>query len=298
MPTGNPDYTQNVKIIGRDPSGNPVAVAVDADGNIVAVLKGEYQGTLKTLATDEDGRIIAVITDPENIWGVRPVIGNTELAARLKSPVYFERNGQVIFIEDFSEGKDRWTLDTIATGGALELIAGKTAIGGYALKVVSGTGTTPETYALTYLPYPTTTGKFGIEAHFRPDQYTSALIITIALWTGSWLWQWSIIWYMSDGSIYYLDENGNNVDTGQDVGAAYGETLFHAMKLVIDLDTGKYTRLYINPTQIDLSNFTGYKTSSSLTPVMALKVGGAGTATDSSDILVDTVIATILEPDT
>jgi len=56
------------RIIGvlRDPT-NDRYLAIDADGNIVAVMKGDYGGVLKTVAVDEDGRMETVVKGTKDV---------------------------------------------------------------------------------------------------------------------------------------------------------------------------------------------------------------------------------------
>ena len=59
-----PDWYRTVALIGQDEDGNPLVVLLDSTGAIIAVMKGEYAGDLKSIAVDESGRIVAVIRDP------------------------------------------------------------------------------------------------------------------------------------------------------------------------------------------------------------------------------------------
>jgi len=98
-----PDWV-NVNWLVGDYSGTPTLIAVDADGNIIVVMKGEYEGSLKTVAVDEGGRILMIPTDPADIWGNAISIGLGELIAALSVAKRFDKRGSVLFLEDFENG--------------------------------------------------------------------------------------------------------------------------------------------------------------------------------------------------
>ena len=52
---------------GEDASGDLVNIVVDADGNLVAVMKGDFEGTLLTLAVDSEGLMQADVSKSEKI---------------------------------------------------------------------------------------------------------------------------------------------------------------------------------------------------------------------------------------
>lgn len=60
MAIGRPDWTSVTLIKALDVGENLVTVLADASRALVAVIQGDYLGTLKTVATDVEGRMIAV----------------------------------------------------------------------------------------------------------------------------------------------------------------------------------------------------------------------------------------------
>lgn len=54
-----PDHSNFSVLKGVDASGNLVAVVLDSSGAILAVLKGEYSGTLHTVKLDAQHRMVA-----------------------------------------------------------------------------------------------------------------------------------------------------------------------------------------------------------------------------------------------
>jgi len=60
MGRGAPDYTRITEIKGLSPTATLVTIAVDANGQLYAVVKGQYGSTLLPIAVDSAGRIIMV----------------------------------------------------------------------------------------------------------------------------------------------------------------------------------------------------------------------------------------------
>jgi len=106
-------------------------LAVDADGNLISVMKGQGTAGLETVKLDDDGRMYAYISDENDQWGNPIPTGLTELAARLGSPIAYERRGQVIFTETFDQGVDDyiWTAETASS--TIKLSAASKVHGGY-----------------------------------------------------------------------------------------------------------------------------------------------------------------------
>lgn len=59
-----PDWYRAVALVGVDSNGDPTVVLLDSTGAIMAVMKGEEDGTLRNIKVDSAGRMIAVIRDP------------------------------------------------------------------------------------------------------------------------------------------------------------------------------------------------------------------------------------------
>jgi hypothetical protein len=58
MATGRPDYTSQALMKGMESGVTIRTVAVDASGNIIGLIKGDYGGSLKTVALDSGGRLL------------------------------------------------------------------------------------------------------------------------------------------------------------------------------------------------------------------------------------------------
>jgi len=297
MTTGSPDYTETVKIVGTDPSGNLVAVAVDANGYITSVLKGQHGSLLKTLATDEDGRLIAVITDPENIWGVRPAIGNAELATRLGAVPSFEGRGTRVFADTFDYGLIRWDVIKYGAGADCLLTSEDARTGGYSVKLISGTDSYHYTLIATRTTMMNLNSLIGIEFSFRTITGRAEYVhLGVDIDDGNDTYSGVIRFNVSTEELE-LDDHGTWRTIFSTAYLGSTDRSWSTIKLVLDPVGHKYQRIYANSQEKDISAYTltpqGYFTS----PGVLVSIEEEGEPGYNCEILVDDVIITINEPE-
>ena len=116
-----PDWYRTVALVGVDITGEPVVVLLDSTGAIMAVMKGEYAGTLKNIAVDASGRIVSVIRDPTSDNYIA-IDANGYIAAVLKATysgtlknVACDSEGRIIMIP--TDPADVWG-NAISMGNA------------------------------------------------------------------------------------------------------------------------------------------------------------------------------------
>ena len=116
-----PDWYRTVALVGVDATGAPVVVLLDSTGAIMAVMKGEYAGTLKNIAVDSSGRIVSVIRDPTSDNYIA-IDANGYIAAVLKATysgalknVACDADGRIIMIP--TDPADVWG-NAISMGNA------------------------------------------------------------------------------------------------------------------------------------------------------------------------------------
>jgi len=296
MPTGAPDFTEVVWIMAQDAAGNLRPVAVDATGNIIGVFKGEHAGALKTIATDADGRMLAVLTDPENIWGNRPIIGQAELAVRLGSPVAYEQRGSVIFKDSFEHGFTNFRIHHGGDGSSVRLTSEFSRHGGYSAKLTAA-GVFPsnpsldtEIYALD-LSVP-----IGVEFSFTlPPSGWDMLILLFHVFTGTEHFPLGLRFR------FPLADTQINTDLGWVTIPGSEDTLrrgqfFNTAKIVVNPATKKYLRLYQAGLFFDLSTYSFPVLSSPSEPYITPYIENRGTIGETSTIYIDSIIVTTHEP--
>ncbi len=81
MASGRPDWFGTIVSAGKYNS-TYIAIAVDASGNIVGLMKGDDDGTLRTIAVDGSGIMKANLSAQDlNFLTVRPAYGEAKYAA-------------------------------------------------------------------------------------------------------------------------------------------------------------------------------------------------------------------------
>lgn len=281
MTNDAPDYTKIVQLFGKY-AGSLLPIAVDADGQLYGVLKGsdgtilrvvkvdtsgrletvilgEYSGASKVLATDEDGRLIAIITDPENIWGVRPVVGNAELAVRLGSHTPYDRRGSVMHILDFSHGMTNVYPNTYGTGGACEITADYSKHGGYSLKIITPSNGDFLTEIQQYHCFPAAPDIVGIEFAVSEEDSAGSPYCYMSICTDTRRIYAGVLWDSATSKLYYMNGVGTWADSGFTRTfwhvADYGYE-FHSVKLCFSTLTEKYVRVCVDHKELDWSAFS------------------------------------------
>lgn len=256
MGNGSPDYTRRSILYAWNGTAF-VPVLVDSEGNIVSVFKGDYSDTLQTVKVDSEGRIIALITDELDIYKNKIVVGNAELAVRLGSEKFFDRRGDVFFIDGFENGLNKWTASGDGTGHAQEITAERVRSGGYSLKLTGGKTDPYESYIYTYFPYPILS-KWGLEAHFCMPVDFDKLYFGIRKQTSTHKIHADILYDHTNQKLQYRDIDGVYQDLATSFTLlAYAE-LFQIIKLVADLENDKYHRLIINDVEYPVSTYDMY----------------------------------------
>ena len=67
-----------------------------------------------------------------------PEISTSEMVARLGAAPIFDRQGEILFYDQFADGLNRWTITAVGTGSSGTLSVARSLSGGYSLKVAAG----------------------------------------------------------------------------------------------------------------------------------------------------------------
>lgn len=260
---GDVDVTQvdNVREIQGVDGVTLRTIAVDNAGNIVGVLKGLYGTELKTIKVDSEGRMIALITDELDIYNNKVIVGNAELAVRLGSPKFFDRRGDVLFMDIFENGFNKWRTLAANTGSEAVLTADRSKSGGYSAKLVGGSITPWYSVMWTALPY-SILSKCGIELHFCMPELIDKMLVEFMCHDGTNKYEAIITYDRTNQKLQYQDSGGVNQDIVTSFTLYPYDGLFHALKLVADFEINKYHRLIVNETTYDLSAYGLQETSS------------------------------------
>jgi len=218
-----------------------------------------------------------------------------ELAARLESIVTFDRRGDVLFLEGFEQGVNKWAADLQGTGANWGQSNTRARSGQYSAALIAGSdgnhyANVEHDHAALVL------SRFGIECSISLFSAISelwvGLIVTaqaaqsvflirwddvnnaLAVWTGAGVW--------------------TTFATSVDLGST--ATLFQTFKLVIDAAARTYQRLILNDTTYDLTSYSAPAGAGSATHFITARVRLVGRVGQNDKVYVDDVIITQNEP--
>ena len=215
-----------------------------------------------------------------------------ELAARLKSIDTFDRRGNVLFLDDFADGIQKWEPYIPVAGGSVEWSAEHSRNGGFSAKLNTIDERGEVVGMSRYQPYPVLSG-FGLEVHFTISAFLKYFYLKFLLYDKTWEHH-AEIWYYSNTSELYFRNNEIGAWTliEKPIYLHNSPYLFHAWKLVVDLDKREYVRLISNDRSWDLSGNAYHLTGDPRSPYMMLQVRQTTDSDNVSTIYVDDAIIT------
>jgi hypothetical protein len=298
MSKGAPDYTKITLLKGAAPDGSLVTLAVDTSGNILAVLKGEYDGVLKTVQTDVNGLLLAKIYDPDDIFGVSGTIGLGELAARLGSTMNFDRRGQLVWYDDFEASILKWNVVTSGIGASAALSGANAFLKSQAVKLIAGSTVSSLVMIEKHIALQAA-ARVGLEcaigynATLQPTQVT----IQIDFYNNSVQHAAQVTWDIGLSKIWLM--TGYNTDwvaIASNVPALAQNLMYTKFKLVADFSTGKYVRLMYGSTSIDISAYDIPTTGTADPTNLRMSITNIGAPGINCECWVDDVTLTYREP--
>ena len=226
-----------------------------------------------------------------------PVLDLAELAARLGTPATFDRRGDVVWMDDFSHGINKWYVTSNGVGGTAIPDHLYADVGPYSAKLTTP-GTATNYTRITHYCHLPLAPTIGLEAR-------------IGLWQELHYFQWEIWAYDGSDATYYqiqidlevqpnllqyLNSGGTWTTFRTDFEATGALNSFNYSKLVVDWQAKTYTRFILNDHISDLTGIAGrhYSTTSRRHTIIRFRAYGLDTGTGPA--WVDGVIITHDEP--
>jgi len=286
------DANGQIIMVPRGQSGN--YLGVDTDGYMTTVIKGVFGATYKTLATDDEGNMIALLKDTDDQWGHKISVGIGELAARLGSPMNWDKRGQAVKIETFADGFGGALTSPSGTGALVILQPTVNQMGGYSCQLTTGTTVNKSAGVTIYSDY-SPSGRIGLEVVFSMVDQPDNITFTGTIYTGVYNYTMGARLNKTTGQLQVY----NSADAWVNV-VTYSipavPQVFFSVKIVLDLTTQKWVRLMAKGAEYDLSAITAKRSASAAHPFIAFSVQGKEDAAVSHTIYVDRMIITTNEP--
>ena len=219
-----------------------------------------------------------------------------ELAVRLGSIVTFDRQGNVVWMDNFEGGLGPWMWGGGGDNNAVYLDAGCTMYGSLAALLHPGEEDDGDSWVQRILPYPVL-GGLGFEIAFVPETNLKRIALSLLLYDGSDKYLYEARYDHVNGQVQVQTPGPNYPVVGSPGVQAVSYHNHCVMKLVLDCLTGMYARVLFNNHVYDASAHAVYVDTDLVTkPCMAAKIKARNTGVFLIDIPVDYAIVTQNEP--
>ena len=286
------DAAGRLIMVPRGNSGH--YLGVDSDGFMTTVMKGTYGAALKTLATDDEGYLVAILKDNSDQWGKKISVGLAELAARLGSPMGWDRRGQIAKAVQFENGfGDCWG-STSGAGADVYLSPYFAHVGGYSCCLVSGTTVGKSAQVRFYGEY-APADRVGLEVGFSVSTQPDYIYFDLRVWDGSRVHRLYARLNNATDKLQIL----NSVPAYVDVCTFWRPDvpqLSYRVKFVADLSTQRWVRVLSRGVEYDVSAVATDGVASDATAYFEATVVAREDGATSHTIYVDSVIVTTNEP--
>jgi len=226
---------------------------------------------------------------------ISPIADVGELAARLGSIVSYDRRGDVIWLDDFEGSVLRWRTTASGTGAAVTLDTSRSLSGVQSVKLTTGNLTGNFASVARYLSYPRG-GTVGLECAFASSNSFQRWHLYIKYADGTKEYWGELQIDAWTGTGWYTPSAGPRMSLGLSPTLFMRDTLFHHMKLVVDLEKLEYLRAMVDNTEVNLSGEGLYSPGTATDAWLDIEIR-LETGTDANlDGWVDDAIITINEP--
>ena len=175
-----------------------------------------------------------------------------ELAARLGSPVTYDRRGEVLWYDRMQDGTSAWEVSSGGTGGAGESVGEKTFWPGFALKLTAGS-TSTHLVNLSRWFSPSAPGKFGLEASVWLTAAFESFDLFIYSIYGDVSTISSIRLNKDPLELQYYGSDGLYHTVAEIAQFYQSNMMYVTAKFVGDFVTGEYIRALFGRTEYDLT---------------------------------------------
>ena len=184
---------------------------------------------------------------------ITDIVDPGEAAARLGSIVTFQREGTVIWLDDFEAATLGWHEATEDVSGEVALVTTYHRSGSQCVKIYPGTVVDKEAVMENLLPV-RSTGKIGYEIAFSGGILCKYVNFVMALYDGTNRNDATIRFDIVNNRLDYLNDAGGYTNIAATLNLITNPRAFHIIKFVVDFATNTYDRVYLNQNEYDLAS--------------------------------------------
>jgi hypothetical protein len=218
-----------------------------------------------------------------------------ELAARLGSPVTFDRRGDVVWWDDFECGLAQIVGSGSGTGNAHALYTTEVRSGAQAVLLTAGSTDDHLFNLRKHLP-PQVESAFGGEFSWRPLSVIESMAARLDFWIPPNEYRAELRWTDATQLLEYADSAGAYQTFAAGVDFAQDNSMFHTFKIVADMATRRYVRAIADDREYDLSGIDMHVFGAASTTLVRLNARLVGRAANNDTVAIDDMIVTQNEP--
>jgi len=199
--------------------------------------------------------MVHTLPDYTSKWKMNKIsanVDNAELAARLGSPVTFDRRGNVVWYDDFEGTTLNWR--AFGTGGAtlVAIVADRSWTGSQSAKLTTG-ATTDDNQSMFKQFHLPSDYKLGFEAWFDFAAVDIEVTLVATIYTGTYRHIGGLELHTSDNSISYIDAALARQPLGTMNWSGIVNHHWMPVKLVVDYASHYYVRAIVGNEEFDMS---------------------------------------------
>lgn len=183
---------------------------------------------------------------------ITDVVDPGEAAARLSSIDTFQREGNVLWLDDFEAATIGWAAVAEDASGEVVLVTTYHRSGSQCVKIYPGTVVDKEAVIQNLLPV-RSAGKMGYEIAFAGGILCKYVDFVMALYDGTNLNNATIRFDIVNNRLDYLNAAGGYTNIATTLNLVTTARAFHIIKFVVDFTNNTYDRVYLNQNEYDLA---------------------------------------------
>ena len=217
-----------------------------------------------------------------------------ELAVRLGSPVRYHRGGDVVFIDGFEFGLQRWELSLFAPDSSITLRSDRSLTGGVSVDCDSGVGA-PRTCKMVAYTAPLVSDLLGVHWAFSIGVVSESIHFDFIMYGENTQVIFRVIYDKPTGMLQIRDHDGNPQDVGSVGELTANNYYYHHIKMVVNQETDSYVRIVLDNVNYDVSMFKGERIAPPSSPRVDIAVRLEGNALEHTEVWIDDVVVTMNE---
>jgi hypothetical protein len=222
-------------------------------------------------------------------------IDTGELAARLFSPISYDRRGNIVFIDTFEETTPGWKSTISGVGGTFTFVNTESYQGNYSMRLnpLNTTGSYVNGYKLIE---PVPLQKIGLEFVCYMENPFTIVDFCIDVNNVNGNYETTIRYTRTGGTVKYLDSAGNYTLLTGTKSLINGFHNWCHMKLVVDFSKEEYMRALIADKTFDMTGLPIKKAAAGTSDYISIRIQSTAEADFPAALYVDNVIITQNEP--